>query len=180
MPAVSSAEEKSEARPVWSWSFRDEQALLTALEEYTSYLDGTLVRRYGDPGGGGEELDPDAVMHAAQRRSEIDACMAVLEQTHPFYWRLLDIHYRCGVSANHRGWTVTAARVGMRSYTCPVGVRCTMRSAANEPEDNRLGLPSCRAMLALACNWDRKTLAGQLTEGIRRLFAAHHRRHCRT
>ena len=176
MPAVSAKDEKHQARPVWSWWFQDEDALRTALEEYTSYLDGTLVRRYGDPGGGGEELDPDAVMHAAQRRSEIDASMEILEQTYPFYWRLLDIHYRCGASANPRGWTITSARLGMRSYTCPIGVRCTMRSAANEPEDNRLSLPSCRAMLALQCNWDRKTLEGQLAEGIRRLFAAHRRR----
>lgn len=165
-------------RPVWRWPFQNVDELRAALEEYTSFLDGTLTRHYGDPDDrGDEEIDPEVLMNAARKRSEIDRCMEVLEHLYPFYFRLLDVHYRRGASASPRGWTITAGYLGLRKATCPPLVRCTMLSAENEPEDGRFELKSCRAMHELGCLWDRDTLRGQLAEAIRRLFAVHEGRY---
>jgi hypothetical protein len=176
MRAPTQAETESAA--IWRWPFQNTAELRTALEEYSTFLDGTLTRFYGDPLTRGErEIDPGLEIDAARKRSEIDRCMETLEHLYPFYFRALDVHYRGGASMIPRGWTLTAARLGLRKAKCPPAVRCTMVSQKNEPEDNRRELKSCRAMTALACLWDRDTLGVQLTEAVRRLFAVHEGRY---
>jgi hypothetical protein len=184
------AAKRTKDTPVWSWTFDDEEDLRAALVEYM--LDETSVRIRREEGRGGGDACPlsrpedcescphsaecEVELHNAQRRSEVDACMEILQHTYPFYWRLLDLYYRCGANAEVKGWITTAKRLGLRGVKCPMHVRCTMRSSADEPEDNRLELPSCQAMVALSCNWDRQTFNEQLTQGLKRLFAIHKRR----
>lgn len=164
---------------VWHWTFNDVRELHRALEEYTSFLDGTLTRHYGVDRGE-REPDPDVLTNAARRRSEIDRCMDILERECPFFWRLLDIHYRHGASLVPRGWTITASRLGLRRGTCPPLVRCVLACRNSEEEDHRFDLKACRAMTAQACNTNRDTFRTQLSLATKRLFRAHEVRQGRT
>jgi hypothetical protein len=161
---------------VWSWEFNGRHDLRKALEEYTDHLDGTLTRRYGPPDGGDEEKLAVQEANAAKRRAEIDRCMEVLEQACPFLWRILDLHYRRGCSLSLQGWTIPAARMGLRKATCPPLVRCVLNSRDPEQEDRRQQLLDCDKAVAQACGADRDLFRVELSLAIGRLFAIHQAR----
>ena len=169
--------------------------LRRALEEYTAFQDGTLLRKYGHDGlkmavdgqgnpildaAGEPLLEPDfghtgdpesaaeAEMHAAQRRSEIDACMDGLRRRYPHWWRLIDVYYRQGLSMEPRGWVVMAALLGVHKGKCPPLKRCPA-----SPRDNRTDLDECERHRKNHCHWDRDTFERQVACAIRCLFDVH-------
>lgn len=158
--------------PVFSWTFNSLRELRQGLQEYLSFLDGTVTTHYGLEHGE-RDADPTVYMNAARRRSEIDACMESLQDTSPLLWRTLDVHYRRGASIQPRGWTVTAGCIGLRRATCPVGVRCVLRAGSTDEEERRLDKPACRAAERLGCQQDRDDLQRQLTMATRRLHQIH-------
>lgn len=121
---------------VWSgWEFRDRHELLVALRQYTANLDGTKVRKYGDPDlepmrpGGGASGGQGTYEHCLmQKRSTIDAGMYELEQHSGLLWLILDSYYRQGLSLHPRGWLVVAqaARIRQRIPCMGLSVRCTV------------------------------------------------------
>lgn len=181
---------------VWSWYFPHPMDLRRALEEYTAFQEGTLLRKYGHDGfkvetdGQGnprldeagnpvlvpedpsKACDPEALaeaeMHAAQRRSEIDACMEDLRRRYPHWWRLLDVYYRRGLSMEPRGWVVMAALLGVHKGKCPPLKRCPA-----SPGDNRIELGDCERHQKNHCHWDRDTFERQVVCAIRCLFDIH-------
>lgn len=161
--------------PVFSWTFNSLRELRQGLEEYLSFLDGTVTTHYGTEHGE-REPDPAVHMNAARRRSEIDACMEVLQASSPLLWRTLDVHYRRGASIQPRGWTVTAACIGLRRACCPSGVRCVLQAGSTEEEERRLDKPACRVAERLGCQQDRDDLQRQLTMAVRRLHGIHQQR----
>ena len=183
------------AAPVWSWYFPHPMDLRRALEEYTAFQDGTLLRKYGSDGfrvavdghgnpilgAAGEQIleadvaprsDPESIaeaeMHAAQRRSEIDTCMEELRRRYPHWWRLIDVYYRQGLSMEPRGWVVMAALLGVHKGKCPPLKRCPA-----SPGDNRTGLGECERHRKNHCHWDRDTFERQVACAIRCLFDVH-------
>lgn len=167
---------------IFQWDFNDVKDLKRGLQQYLDFLDGTVTTHYGLTRG---ERDPDPRVHldAARRRSEIDACMNVLQELNPFLWRVLDVHYRWGAGMQPRGWTITAACIGLRRATCPPGVRCVLPEGPINEEDRRPDLPDCpgpeqlqRASVGWGCLQDREVLCEQLGIATRRLFLIHRAR----
>lgn len=170
------ASERQTQAPVFRWQFMEVRFLRRALEEYLDFLDNTVVTRYGDRVGG-DGLEPEAQMNAARRRSEIDACMEVLLDTCPFFWRILDVHYRRGAGTKPRGWALTANAVGLRRAACPRGVRCDLPGEADGGEHHGGDLPGCGDRERLRCAEDRQVLQQQLGMATGRLYAIHRARH---
>lgn len=168
--------------PVWAWRFTRIEDLTEALTEYTAFQDGTLTRHYGDPDDrGSSKLDPRVEMNAAKKRAEIDKCMGMLQHTYTFYWRLLDLFFCSGASTEFGAWQVIGKRLGIRrrDVVCEwPACKCPVKTSNDDPEDNREqeGLKNCKAMVAMACQWDRETFEKQLDEGIKRLYYIHNRR----
>jgi hypothetical protein len=187
---------------VWSWIFAGPKEVRQALEEYTSFQDGTLCRHYGHDGLrvavdelGREILDEDGrevlisdpepptnpaelaklQMSKARIRSEIDASMEVLRRTFPHWYRLLDVYFRQGCSMEPRGWLVPAILLGVHKGRCPLDVRCPV-----SPGDNRPGRDECQRAAKKGCRWDRETFERQVTCAVARLYDAHKGRSGRT
>jgi hypothetical protein len=183
---------------VWSWSFASPHELRKALEEYTAFQDGTLLRRYGHEGyrvavddrgnivrdEQGEPVlvtdpeplrDPETLaqleMCLARKRSEIDHCMEVLQRRFPHWWRLLDIYYRRGLSLEPRGWLEPAVRLGFHRGKCPPLMRCVV-----SPGDNRSDLEDCQRHQKHHCHWDRDTFMRSVSLAIARLYDVHRER----
>lgn len=152
------------------WDFNGPHDLHAALEEYTSFLDGTVLRCYGLRTGE-NEIPTDVLKNVQRRRLEIDRCMEILECTRPFYWRLLDTYYRRGASTEARLWLLTAIRMGLRKAKCPPLVRCVITDRGHE--DGRHDLKDCDAAGENCCHWDHDEFRNQIKQAIDRLFYVH-------
>lgn len=108
-----------ERRPLWDnlrrWNFANVEALGQALDEYASFDDGTLLRRYGErsPGGGDAEAVESRREAVMCQNAEIDRRMVILSARAPLYFRLLDSFYRGGLCYEARGWEQAARRAGL-------------------------------------------------------------------
>jgi hypothetical protein len=152
------------------WTFANPGALRHALEEYTALLNESLVQQYGEKDGG-DETDSSYERTIWRQRSAIDRGMDVLEETRPTWYRLIDMYYRHGLSADQKGWLIPMTRLGLRRAKCPPMMRCAI-PRGEEYEDRRLELPKCRCMVDLHCQWDWDTFQGQLSRAIEALFRA--------
>lgn len=187
---------------VWTWDFSSPAELREALEEYTAFQDGTVLRRYGHEGlrvavdergnpilgdDGQPVMLPDlepsrnpeelarVEMNMARRRSEIDQSMEILRHRFPHWWRLIDLYYRQGYSTEPRGWLLPAVVMGCHKGKCPPLVRCPV-----SPGDNRRDLPECQRRQKNHCYWDHDTFMRQVALAVARLFDAHRDRSQRT
>jgi hypothetical protein len=105
-------------RPVWDnlrrWNFKNVEALGQALDEYASFDDGTLLRRYGERGPEGDDEALENRREAIMcQNAEIDRRMVMLSATAPLYFRLLHAFYRGGLCYEANGWEQAARRCGL-------------------------------------------------------------------
>ena len=132
---------------------------------------------YGDDGNPLLEVDPDAEprdpdtlatqqLHAAQRRSEIDACMDALPPRLQYCRTLLDLYYRRGLNLEPRGWVLPYSKVAPQRTPCPPLRRCPA-----SPGDNRTDWKDCRH--GDRCTRDRAAFEVLLALAIGCLFDAH-------
>ena len=166
---------ETDTNRVFRWFFNDKRAMVRALEQYLDFLDSTVTTHYGLPTGDGR--DPDVEMHAACRRSEIDACMDILAERGPLLWRVLDVYFRRGGHTEPMGWTVVASCVGLRRAICPcpTGVRCVV-PVSPKVDKEQAGLPACPEAKRLGCSEDREALRTLVGIATRKLYAIHRQR----
>lgn len=102
----------TEERPLtWSWRFTSPEVMREqGLEQYTAFLEGTGTSAYDAEHG--DEGDGKAATYAMRKRAEIDRCMDSLE--YPWFYRLLDLYYRQGMSCEQHGWCEVAKHLGLR------------------------------------------------------------------
>ena len=187
--------------PVWAWYFQHPMDLRRALEEYTAFQDGTLLRRYGIDGmkikvdadgnplldaQGNPLLEPDPKSVDDRARLEAEAHRAEAEM-HAMQRRseidacMEDLrrrypHWWRLIDVYYRQGLSMEPR-GWVVMAALLGVhkgKCPpLKRCPASPRDNRTDLDECERHRKNHCHWDRDTFERQVACAIRCLFDVH-------